>query len=183
METSSVERRGERRNIPPPPEIGKIVVEIWCYLPEVYTFGAESESKEIFSKKVCKKSIFHWDFDQNISKFSWKILKISSFLVQTRRVLEVLLSFKCPIKLIDQISMILLFSINSSRFSQKNVKNFHAIFNSPSLSETFLSFFHKFVNEIIEFTENFSGFLGYHKKWNFKIIFFVKNSEILAIYI
>ena len=27
----------------PPPEIGKIVVEIWCYLPEVYTFGAESE--------------------------------------------------------------------------------------------------------------------------------------------
>ena len=31
----------------PPPEIGKIVVEIWCYLPEVYTFGAESEIQEI----------------------------------------------------------------------------------------------------------------------------------------
>ena len=26
-----------------PPEIGKVVVEILCYLPEVYTFGAESE--------------------------------------------------------------------------------------------------------------------------------------------
>ena len=36
----------------PPPEIGKIVVEIWCYLPEVYTFGAVSEIQEIFSKKL-----------------------------------------------------------------------------------------------------------------------------------
>ena len=36
----------------PPPETGKIVVEIWCYLPEVYTFGAESEIQEIFSKKL-----------------------------------------------------------------------------------------------------------------------------------
>ena len=35
-----------------PPETGKIVVEIWCYLPEVYTFGAESEIQEIFSKKL-----------------------------------------------------------------------------------------------------------------------------------
>ena len=35
-----------------PPETGKIVVEIWGYLPEVYTFGAESEIQEIFSKKL-----------------------------------------------------------------------------------------------------------------------------------
>ena len=35
-----------------PSETGKIVVEIWCYLPEVYTFGAESEIQEIFSKKL-----------------------------------------------------------------------------------------------------------------------------------
>ncbi|KAF0147187.1 MAG: hypothetical protein FD143_3099, partial [Ignavibacteria bacterium] len=34
------------------PETGKIVVEIWFYLPEVYTFGAESEIQEIFSKKL-----------------------------------------------------------------------------------------------------------------------------------
>ena len=40
-----------------PPEIGKIVVEIWCYLPEVYTFGAESEIQEIFSKN-CEKGQF-----------------------------------------------------------------------------------------------------------------------------
>ena len=43
---------GERQNVPPPPETGKIVVEIWYYLPEVYTFGAESEIQEIFSKKL-----------------------------------------------------------------------------------------------------------------------------------
>ena len=41
----------------PPPEIGKIVVEIWCYHPEVYTLGEESEIQEIFSKK-CEKSQF-----------------------------------------------------------------------------------------------------------------------------
>ena len=48
------------------PEIGKILVEIWCYLPEVYTFGAESEIQEIIVKIVKKKSIFHIDFDQKI---------------------------------------------------------------------------------------------------------------------
>ena len=47
---SGVGRGGERRNVPPP-ETGKIVVEIWCYLPEVYTFGEKSEIQEIFSKK------------------------------------------------------------------------------------------------------------------------------------
>ncbi|KAF0155326.1 MAG: hypothetical protein FD188_3151 [Ignavibacteria bacterium] len=54
----------------PPPEIGKIVVEIWCYLPEVYIFGAQSEIQEKCSKKLWKKLIFHRDFDQKISKFS-----------------------------------------------------------------------------------------------------------------
>ena len=49
--TSSVGGGGTPER-PPPPETGKIVVEIWCYLPEVYTFGAESEIQEIFSKKL-----------------------------------------------------------------------------------------------------------------------------------
>ena len=42
---------------PPSPEIGKFVVEIWCYLVEIYTFGEESEIQEIFSKK-CEKMQF-----------------------------------------------------------------------------------------------------------------------------
>ena len=42
VQISSVGRWGKAETFPPP-EIGKIVVEIWCYLPEVYTFGAESE--------------------------------------------------------------------------------------------------------------------------------------------
>ena len=49
---SSVGREGGTPERPPPPEIGKIVVVIWCYLPEVYSFGAESESQEVFSKKL-----------------------------------------------------------------------------------------------------------------------------------
>ena len=48
---SSVGRGGDAGTFPPP-ETGKIVVEIWCYLPEVYTFGAKSEIQEIFSKKL-----------------------------------------------------------------------------------------------------------------------------------
>ena len=34
------------------PEIGKIVVENWCYLLWVYTFRVEAELQEIFSKKL-----------------------------------------------------------------------------------------------------------------------------------
>ena len=45
---SSVGREGGTSEPPPPPEIGQIVVKIWCYLPEVYTFEAESEIEEIF---------------------------------------------------------------------------------------------------------------------------------------
>ena len=48
---------GEGGEDSPPPEIGKIVVEIWCYLAEVHTFGAESEIQEIFSKN-CEKTQF-----------------------------------------------------------------------------------------------------------------------------
>ena len=55
-QVSSVGRGGGNAGTPPP-ETGKIVVEIWCYLPEVYTFGAESEIQEIFSK-ICEKVNF-----------------------------------------------------------------------------------------------------------------------------
>ena len=35
-----------------PHEIEKIVVEIWCYLPEVYTFGAKAEIIEKFRENL-----------------------------------------------------------------------------------------------------------------------------------
>ena len=72
----------ERRNVPPP-EIGKIVAEIWCYLPDV-SKKAESEIQKIFSKNCEKKSIFHRDF----SRFSWKFSKFASFLVPMRKTLQ-----------------------------------------------------------------------------------------------
>ena len=71
---------------------------------------------------------------------------------------------------------------NSSRFLSTNFKNFHAIFNNPLYPSYFLSFFDKFLYLIIEFSGNFSGFIGYHKIENFKIIF-RKNSEILVKYV
>ena len=61
----------------------------------------------------------------------------------------------------------------------KYFMNLHVIFKTPSLSKLFLSFFDQLVNLIIEFTGNFSAFIGYHKNLKFKIIF-RKNSEILV---
>ena len=43
--------RLERQNVTGH-EMGNIVLEIWADLPQVYTFGAESEIHEIFSKKL-----------------------------------------------------------------------------------------------------------------------------------
>ena len=54
---SIVGRVGERRNAPPP-EIAKIVGEIWCYLPEVYTFGEESEIQEFLVKNSEKLAFY-----------------------------------------------------------------------------------------------------------------------------
>ena len=61
--------RGNGGNAPPPRN-RKNVVEIWSYLPDVYTFEAEAEIIEKFSENVWKESIFHRDFDQKISKLS-----------------------------------------------------------------------------------------------------------------
>ena len=49
--TFSVAFGGERRNAPSL-EIGKIVVENWCYLPLIYTFGEDAKIQETFSKKL-----------------------------------------------------------------------------------------------------------------------------------
>ena len=79
---------GKGRNArTPPSEMGKIVVETWFCLPGVYTFWEEAEVPKIFSKKLWK-LIFHRDFDQKISKISWKISKFSSFLVQMSKTLH-----------------------------------------------------------------------------------------------
>ena len=38
----------EGQNVPA--SVGKIVVENWCYVPGVYTFGEKAELQEIFSR-------------------------------------------------------------------------------------------------------------------------------------
>ena len=77
----------ERRKVPPP-EIGKIVVEIWCYLQEVYTFGAESEIQEILSKKWEKGQFFIEILIKKSQNFLLNLSKLSSFLGQKRKVLQ-----------------------------------------------------------------------------------------------
>ena len=54
-----------------PHKIRYIVVESWACLPEVYSFGEESDNKEMFRKKF-KRLISHTDVDltsQNILIF------------------------------------------------------------------------------------------------------------------
>ena len=92
-----------------------------------------------------------------------------------------LLIFRFPIELIHQILMSLHFSINFSRFSQKISRIFMPFSIVILYLSYLLSFFNKFRNLILEFTENFSGFIGYQKR-KFKIIF-RKNSEILFNYV
>ena len=118
----------------PPEKIGKFVVEIWCYLPEVCTLGEESEIQEIFSKNV-KKSIFHRDFDQKISTFSWNFSEFSSLLVQTRKVLQagcLLLPVQWKSFLKSWWSCI--FLQIPADFLNK-IQEFSCHFNSPSLSK------------------------------------------------
>ena len=73
-----------------------------------------------------------------------------------------LLNFTCSMEIIPQLLMILHFLQRRADFL-KLFKNFHAIFNSPSLSKLFFELYYKFLNLIIEFTGNFSWFIGYHK--------------------
>ena len=61
---SGMGRGGTGGKSPPPAKPEKIVVEKWCYLPELHTFGEDAEITEKFSENVWKKSIFNRDFDQ-----------------------------------------------------------------------------------------------------------------------
>ena len=72
-----------------PPEMGKIVVENWCYPPGVSPSGEEAEIQEMFSKNFGEMSIFNRDVYWKISKFSFKCSNFSAFLVQTLNVLQV----------------------------------------------------------------------------------------------
>ena len=154
----------------PPPEIGNIVVEIWCYLPEVYTLGEESEIQEILSKK-CEKSQFSleiWRFWSKNLEIFLKFFKIFlTFCPNAHGFAGGLLTFTCPMEIVPQILMILHFSTNSSRFSP----NYSRIFMPFSIVLLYLSYFWAFLigfsTRWIKFTGNFSGFIGYHKNWKF----------------
>ena len=130
----------------PLPEIGKIAVEIWCYLPEVYTLGEESEIQEIFSKK-CEKSQFSLEI---LIKKSQNFLEIFQnflhFLSKRARFCRRVAYFYLPngnhASNLDDLA----FFYKFQPIFSKLFKNFHAIFNSPSLSKLFLSFFDKFLN-------------------------------------
>ena len=109
----------------------KIVVEIWCYLPEVYTFREEAELQEIFIRNLWKKSISIEIFNQKISKFSRNFSRFSSFLVQTRRVLQApCLVLPAQSKSFIRSQLPCFFYKFPSIFS-KDFNKFHAIFKSP----------------------------------------------------
>ena len=56
-------------------------------VPVVYTFGEKAEIREIFSKKG-KNLIFYREVYRIFLKFSWDFSKVSSLLVQPRKILQ-----------------------------------------------------------------------------------------------
>ena len=128
---------GERWNVSPHPETGKIVVPVWCSLPEVYTFGEESEIQEILSKNV-KKVNFYRDFAQKILKNFLEIFQnfLRFFLNAQNFAHLIFLPDGNHSSIVDDLS----FFYKFQSIFYKNFKNFHPISNSPP-SEPFLSLF------------------------------------------
>ena len=60
---------GDAGTSPPPIEIEKIVIEIWSYLPEVYTFRKEAELQKYLVAN-CEKSPFSIEILIKKSQFS-----------------------------------------------------------------------------------------------------------------
>ena len=93
-----------------------------CYLSGVYTFWEGAELQGIFSKKLWKKSILHWNFDQEISKCAWN-LSIFHLWFKRPGFCTQLLNFPCQMEIIRQILMIFHF-LQIPRFSPKNSRIF-----------------------------------------------------------
>ena len=126
----------------PPPEIGKIVVEIWCYPPEVYTPSERSQKSKKYLVKNCGKSQFSIEILIKKSQIFFKFFKNLVFSAPNAQSFAgTLLSFTCPIEIIHQISMLLHFSIKYSRFSPKISR----IFMPFSIVLLYLSYFLSFL--------------------------------------
>ena len=104
-------------------------------------------------------------------------------MAQTQNFARRFLNLLYPMEIIRQILIILNFSTIPVDFFSKIFKTFHPIYNFPRFKPS-LSFFDKFLNEIIEFIGNFSEVIGsLHKNGNIEVFkIFFKNSEIFVKY-
>ena len=100
--------------------------------------------------KIYEKSILHKILIKKCQNFS----KIWSFLVQ---IAFRFIRFPCLMEIIRQIFVILYFSTNYSQFSPK-ISRICTTTNIPTRSKPY--FLKRFLNYIIEFKRNFSGFRG-----------------------
>ena len=121
-------------------EIRKIVVEIGCYLPQVYTCREESELQEIFSKKLLKSQ---FSIEISIKDFQIFLEKFEIFYIfgpNAQSFAGTLFNFNSPMEIIPQIVMFLHFSSNSIRFSRNS-----RIFTAFSIVLLYLSYFLAFL--------------------------------------
>ena len=125
---------------------------------------SERKSPRNIQLKNCEKRQFSIEIlIKKSQNFLEKFQDSLYFWSKRARFFKHLLSFTCPIGIIHQISIILHFSIKSNRFSPK-ISKICMPFSIVLYLSYFFSFFHKFLSQILEFTENFSGFIGNHNK-------------------
>ena len=105
----------------------------------VYTLGKEAEIQEIFSKNMKKFNLPQRFWSKNIKVFL-KNFKLSSFLVQTLKVLQRIFLLSLPSGNYPSNVNYFEFLHKLQSIFSKIYKNFHPIFNGSSISKPVLSF-------------------------------------------
>ena len=111
----------------PPSEIGKIVGEIWGYLPGVYLLSEMSQKSKKYLVKMWKSQFSIEILITKISNFSWKFSNFLHFWPKRAKLCTVVSKFPCSMEIIRLMLMILRFSTNSSWFSP-NIQEFSSHF-------------------------------------------------------
>ena len=87
----------------PSPEIGKIALEIWCYLAQVYTLGEKPENQEVINKTRANLEFFKRFLPKNLKSFLKTFKMILIFGPHAQGSAGRFPDFPCPMGVLLQI--------------------------------------------------------------------------------